>query len=128
MVKAAILFALSFVAAVLLACPYGPGIAGSSGTPGDLREIIRPFTDDLAPVVSKAIHLAGTEAHRYADGVLGLQFQALYNDFIYQHPRDKAPGSWDHVHTVNPEDLKRWQRVREAWHAYERMMKAAGYQ
>ena len=74
-----------------------------------------------------AIPRESSESHAYADAVLEPRLSAAYNDWRYQHPKDKKPAAWDHVHTLDAGDLKRYQLVRQAWRELDEAMKRAGY-
>ena len=67
------------------------------------------------------------QAHAYADGVLAPRFHAAVNEFEFRHPRDKTPGAWDHVLTIDKGDAERWRELVDAWEQYHRAMKTAGY-
>jgi hypothetical protein len=68
------------------------------------------------------------EAHAYADGVLVPRMDAAYNDWRYQHPKDRKDGSWDHVHRNDVGDRERWRLVRRSFRELEERMRAAGYE
>lgn len=81
-----------------------------------------------ATIEKPAIPTNPTEAHRYAEGVLGPQFHALFNEWSYRHPQDRQAGSGDHVRgKVDAKDVARWHAAVKAFRDLERAMKAAGY-
>lgn len=81
----------------------------------------------IAVCLLAAIPSVSSESHAYADAVLEPRLSAAYNDWRYQHPHDKRPGTWDHAFALDAGDVKRYQVVRAAWRELDEAMKRAGY-
>jgi len=67
------------------------------------------------------------QAHQLADGVLAPRFQAAFNAWAIEHPRDREGHAWEHTEKLDAGDWKRWREVRESFKRLDEAMKQAGY-
>lgn len=80
-----------------------------------------------AVLVLAALPHDAAEAHQYADGVLAPRFHAAFNDWAWQHPRDREGRAGEHCRKLDAGDLKRWKEVRQTFRELDQAMKRAGY-
>jgi hypothetical protein len=67
------------------------------------------------------------EAHKFLDAIARPRFEAAYNEFTYEHPRDDKPGSWSHVQELDVKDRQNGKAVLEALDELKNGLKRAGY-